>query len=266
VPTPDDGFRPRHAVVTGAESGIGRATAVALARDGLDVGITWFTSQEEAERTAAEVESHGVRAVTAYLDTTDLARAGDVVDELAETLGGLDVFVNSAGTGVGGRFLEVSVDSWRRTIATNLDGAFVCLQRAAQRMVEQGCGGRLIAVTSVHEHAPGLGSGPYAASKHGLGGLMKCIALELAQEGITANCVAPGEIATAMNGMADRDPRTVRRPGIPLGRPGDAREVADVISFLASARADYITGVSWAVDGGMLQLGPQVASMVRDDG
>jgi NAD(P)-dependent dehydrogenase (short-subunit alcohol dehydrogenase family) len=258
-------FTPRTAIVTGSDSGIGRATAVALAGAGLDVGITWHRDHAGAERTAEEVRSHGRRAEIARLDTTDLDGAGAVVDDLADRLGGLDVFVNNSGTGSSTPFLETQLSEWREVVATDLDGAFVCLQAAARRMVAAGRGGRLIAVTSVHEHQPRVGSSAYDAAKHGLGGLMKTIALELGEHGITANAVAPGEIATAMTGQEDEDPRGTHRPGVPLGRPGDAREVAAVIAFLASADAAYVTGASWVVDGGMLQMGPQAGSHIASD-
>jgi NAD(P)-dependent dehydrogenase (short-subunit alcohol dehydrogenase family) len=132
-------------------------------------------------------------------------------------------------------------------------------------MVGAGNGGRLIAVTSVHEHQPRVGSCAYDAAKHGLGGLMKTIAQELGHLGITANSVAPGEIATPMTGQEDQDPHKIHRPGVPLGRPGDAREVAAVIAFLASPASSYVTGASWTVDGGMLQMGPQAGSHLTDD-
>ncbi|EMY34434.1 oxidoreductase [Arthrobacter crystallopoietes BAB-32] len=254
------GFAPKTAIVTGSDSGIGRATAAALARAGMDVGITWHTDQEGAERTAREVRSLGRRAVVAQLDTTDLPGCAAVVERLAQELGGLDVFVNNSGTGANEKFLETSYETWRKVVATDLDGAFVCIQRAAQLMADQGQGGRIIAVTSVHEHQPRVGSAAYDAAKHGLGGLIKTIALELAEHGITANSVAPGEIATPMTGQTDEDPHEHARPGIPLNRPGDAREVAAVIAFLASPDAAYVNGASWAVDGGMLQMGPQAGS------
>ncbi|MGG6382149.1 SDR family oxidoreductase [Paenarthrobacter sp. NEAU-H11] len=256
------GFAPSATIVTGSDSGIGKATAVALARAGMDVGVTWHSDKAGAEGTAEEVRRLGRKAVVRRLDTTELRAAGAVIHELADELGGVDVFVNNARTGDGTKFLDLDVDTWMRTLDTNLNGPFVCLQAAARRMVQAGKGGRLIAVTSVHEFQPRVGSSAYDASKHGLGGLMKTLALELAEHGVTANSVAPGEIATPMTGQEDEDPTTKDRPGVPLGRPGDAREIAAVIAFLASAGSSYVNGASWAVDGGMLQMGPQAGSHI----
>src|SRR3954453_23587105 len=253
------------ALVLGSDSGIGRATAVALATLGADVGVTWHADQPGAEQTAAEVRAYGRRAEIARVDTSELASCGDAVEEVIDRLGGVDAFVYVAGTGTTTLALDMKVDEWRQVIATDLDGAFVTTQRAARRMVDAGNGGRLVAVTSVHEHQPRVGSAPYDAAKNGLGGLYKTLALELGQYGITANCVAPGEIATAMTGQEDEDPRGTHRPGVPLGRPGDAREVAAVIAFLASESASYVTGASWAVDGGMLQMGPMAGSHLTSD-
>lgn len=256
---------PRRAIVTASDSGIGRATAVALAQAGMDVGITWHSDEQGAEDTAHEVREHGRQAFVARLDTTELPGCGDVVDELAGSLGSLDVFVNNAGTGDNAPVLELTYDQWRHTVATDLDGAFVCMQRAARRMVDGGQGGRIVAVTSVHEHQPRVGAAAYDAAKHGLGGLVKTMALELGRHGITVNAVAPGEIATPMTGQTDRDPREEERPGVPLRRPGHAWEIAAVIAFLASPGAGYVTGASWPVDGGVLQMGPQGGSHLRSD-
>jgi NAD(P)-dependent dehydrogenase (short-subunit alcohol dehydrogenase family) len=261
--TPDD--FPRTAIVTGSDSGIGRATAVALARVGCDVGVTWHSDREGAERTAEEVRACGRRAEVHHLDLTRLPEAAAVVDDLADALGGVDVLVNGSGTGTATPLIDLDFDTWRRVLATDLDGAFLCLQRAARRMIAAGRGGRIVNITSVHEHAPRVGAAPYCAAKGGLGQLTRTAAIELAAHGITVNAVAPGEIATPMTGQEDTDPTSTRRPGIPLGRPANAWEVADVIVFLASSAASYVTGASWAVDGGMLQMGPMAGSHLTSD-
>ncbi|WP_432486864.1 SDR family oxidoreductase [Kineococcus sp. SYSU DK018] len=257
--------RPGPAIVTGSESGIGRAVAVELARRGHDIGVTWFRDEEQGRRTVAEVEALGRRAELRHLDLRDLPAAADVVDELAEALGGVEVLVNDAGTGTATPLLELSFEDWREVLATDLDGAFLCLQRAARRMVAAGRGGRIVNVTSVHEHQPRVGAAPYCAAKGGLGLLTRTAAIELAEHGITVNAVAPGEIATPMTGQEDQDPHTEERPGVPLRRPGDAREVAAVVALLCSPEGSYVTGASYAVDGGMLQMGPMAGSHLTSD-
>jgi NAD(P)-dependent dehydrogenase (short-subunit alcohol dehydrogenase family) len=242
------------AIVTGSDSGIGRATAVALAQDGFDVGVTYNRDEDGARGTAEEVEAQGQRAAVAHLDLTSLPGAADRIDDLAEELGGVDVFVNCSGTAVSSPVLELEWADWRSVLDVDLNGAFLCAQRAARRMVEQGGGGRIINVTSVHEHVPLRGSSAYCAAKGGLGMLTKVMALDLAEHGITVNSVAPGEIATPMTGNEDVDPHEVDRPAIPAGRPGDAREIAAVVAFLASGRASYVTGTSVVVDGGLLLM------------
>jgi NAD(P)-dependent dehydrogenase (short-subunit alcohol dehydrogenase family) len=244
----------RVAIVTGSDSGIGEATAVRLARDGFDVGITWHTDERGAEECAAKVRDAGRRADVRRLDLTRLPEAADVVDELADTLGGLDALVNNAGRGDTAPFLELTWDDWRRTLSVDLDGAFVCAQRAARRLVAGGHGGRIVNVTSVHEHVPLPESAAYCAAKGGLGLLTKSMALELAEHGILVNAVAPGEIATEMTGNEDVDPHTLDRPGIPLGRPGDANEVAALVAWLCSDESSYVTGASFVIDGGLLQM------------
>src|SRR5918999_2793921 len=199
------GPAPRVAIVTGSESGIGRATAVALAQAGCDIGITWYREREAAEATAEEVRALGRRAEVRHVDLTRLPEAAEVVDELAEALGGVDVLVNDAGTGHSTPLLDLDLETWREVLATDLDGAFLCLQRAARRMIAAGSGGRIINITSVHEHQPRVGAAPYCAAKGGLGLLTRTAAIELAEHGITVNAVAPGEIATPMTGQTDID-------------------------------------------------------------
>jgi NAD(P)-dependent dehydrogenase (short-subunit alcohol dehydrogenase family) len=242
----------RKAIVTASDSGIGKATAVRLARDDFDVGVTWHSDREGAEETAREVDRQGGRAVMAQLDVTRFEEAADTVEALASELGGLDLFVNNAGGGPHHPFLDFPLDAWQQVIDLNLTGAFACAQRAARLMVDAGHGGRIVNVTSVHEHVPLRGAAAYCAGKGGLGLLTKVMALELGQHGITVNAVAPGEIATPMTGAEDRDPATEDRPALPAGRPGNAHEIAEVIAFLANPDARYMTGASIVVDGGLM--------------
>ena len=242
------------AIVTGSDSGIGKATAVRLAEDGFDVGITWHTDEAGAEGTAEEVAAAGRKAEVRRLDLSQLPEAATVVDELADALGGLDVLVNNAGTGSSSPFLDTDWEKWRHVLSVDLDGPFLCAQRAARRMVERGSGGRIVNVTSVHEHVPLEGASAYCAAKGGLGLLTKVMALELAEHGITVNAIAPGEISTPMTGQHDVDPANEERPGIPMGRPGAASEIAAAISFLAGPDSSYVTGASFVVDGGLLLM------------
>ncbi|CAA9334578.1 MAG: Uncharacterized oxidoreductase YohF [uncultured Frankineae bacterium] len=265
-PTPSGTAGSRSAIVTASDSGIGKATAVTLAKAGFDIGITWHDDEAGAQGTAEEVRALGRRAEVRRLDLEQLPEAADVVDELADALGGqLWALVSNAGGGSGGPFLELPYEQWRTRMRVNLDGAFLCMQRAARRMVAAGAGGRLVAVTSVHETAPRVGSSDYVTAKHGLGGLVKNAALELSQHGITVNAVAPGEIATPLTGQEDTDPESERRPGVPLGRVGHAYEIAHTVAFLCSDQASYTTGASYVVDGGMLLMGPHGGSDLTSD-
>jgi NAD(P)-dependent dehydrogenase (short-subunit alcohol dehydrogenase family) len=239
------------AIITASDSGIGKATAVALAQEGHDVGITWHTDEDGARATAEEARAAGVRAEVRRLDLLQRDTVAPTIAELADALGGVDVLVNNAGQGTSTPALELSLDDWQRVLDISLTGAFLASQVAARRMIQAGRGGRIVNVTSVHEHVPLEGAAPYCAAKGGLGMLTKVLALELAEHGITVNSVAPGEIATPMTGNEDVDPATVSRPGIPAGRPGDAREIAATVAFLARPEAAYLTGQSIVVDGGM---------------
>jgi NAD(P)-dependent dehydrogenase (short-subunit alcohol dehydrogenase family) len=216
--------------------------------------VTYNRDEDGARETAEEIGGLGQQAAVAHLDLTDLPSAAGRIDELMDELGGIDVFVNNSGTGTSAPFVDLEWDAWRTVLDVDLNGAFLCAQRAARRMVKTGRGGRIVNVTSVHEHVPLRESSAYCAAKGGLGMLTKVMALELAEHGITVNSVAPGEIATPMTGNEDVDPHEVERSAIPAGRPGDAREIAAVVAFLASGKASYVTGTSVVVDGGLLLM------------
>jgi NAD(P)-dependent dehydrogenase (short-subunit alcohol dehydrogenase family) len=241
---------PRLAIVTGSDSGIGQATATLLASEGFDVGLTCHEDVEGVQATAHEIEVRGQRCFVESFDAS-APDAGDIVNRLVAQLGGLGVLVNVAGTGHMDRVLALPFGHWRHVLATDLDGPFLCSQAAARVLVDAGNGGRIVNVTSVHEHLPRLGAAAYCSAKAGLGMLTKVLALELGEHGITVNSVAPGEIATEMTGMDEAEAHQQERPGNPLGRPGHVAEVASLIGFLASPRSAYVTGSSLTVDGGL---------------
>lgn len=249
------------AIVTASDSGIGQESAKELAENGFDVGITYHEDEAGARETLKVVEGMGRRGEVRRLDLTELPGAADVIDELVDSLGGVDVLVNNAGQGdTTGSFLELPYEEWNRILSINLSGAFLCSQRAARRMVEAGNGGRIVNITSVHEHIPRIGAAAYCSSKSGLGLLTKVMAMELASYGVTVNAIAPGEISTPMTGAEDTDPTTVERPNLPLGRPGHAREIAHFVAFLASGKASYATGSSFVVDGGLMLMAAELSS------
>lgn len=249
------------AIVTASDSGIGQESAKALAANGFDVGITYREDEAGARETLGVVEGVGRRGEVRRLDLNSVPEAADVIDNLADSLGGVDVLVNNAGMGdPTGEFLKLPYEEWQRVLNINLSGAFLCSQRAARRMVDADNGGRIINITSVHEHIPRIGASAYSASKAGLGLLTKVMAMELAPHGVRVNAIAPGEIATPMTGAEDTDPHTIERPNLPLGRPGHAREISAWVAFLASEESSYATGQSFVVDGGLMLMAAQLSS------
>jgi NAD(P)-dependent dehydrogenase (short-subunit alcohol dehydrogenase family) len=242
----------RTAIVTGASSGIGSATAVALARDGFAVAVGYRRDLAGARATADEVRAAGADARVFALDLDRPEAAADAITTAIDALGGVGVFVNNAGVNRRCGVLDESPAGWERLLRADLTGPFFCAQAAARRMVEAGGGGRIVNVTSVHEHVPIFGGGAYCTAKAGLGILTQVMALELAPHAITVNAVAPGETATPMNGVTDDvDAADIERPGIPLGRPARTAEVASLIAYLAGDDAAYVTGASLMVDGGL---------------
>ena len=245
------------AVITASDSGIGKASAIMLAEQGFDIGITWRSDEKGAHDTAEQVRALGRKAEIERLDLADPEEGGRSLEALIKKLGRIDVLVNNAGANFKGDFLETSFEDWRKVFTVDVDGAFICGQVAARHMVEQGEGGRIINITSVHEHTPLPGSVSYTAAKHALGGLTKAMALSLIPHKILVNSVAPGAIATPMNDMNDDDARNVTIPEIPAGRPGDPREIASMVAWLCSPWSSYTTGQSFVVDGGFTLANPQ---------
>ncbi len=242
------------ALVTGSSSGIGKAIAIRLAREGCDVCVNYHSNQQGGEDTKQQIEQFGRRAIAVQ---ANVGRAGEVralVQRCITDLGGLDIMVNNAGISIPNSILDVTEAQWDLVIEVTLKGVFLGLQEAARHMVRRGSG-RIITISSIHEDATMPGNAPYCAAKGGVRMLTRTAAVELAPYGITVNNVAPGAIATPINQKTLVDPDAVAalKVEIPLGRLGDPEDVAGVVAFLASDEAAYVTGSTYVVDGGMIR-------------
>jgi len=236
------------ALVTGASRGIGRAIATALA----EAGATVVLGARDAARLAEgveEVAAAGGRAEAVALNVVDKASVEAAVSGLVAKHGRLDILVNNAGITRDNLLLRMKTEEWDEVLATNLKGAFLCTQAAMKPMLKQRSG-RIISVTSVVGLAGNAGQANYAASKAGLVGFTKSVAREVASRGITANAIAPGFIETDMTAAMTDKAREAVVGAIPMGRVGQARDVAAAVVYLAADAAGYVTGQVLAVDGG----------------
>lgn len=243
------------AIVTGADSGIGRATAIALAQEGADVAITWRSDREGAEDTAREVEKAGARAAVLQLDQRDSARVRQLFQDVLATLGLPTILVNNAGMNANGKLVSETTDEeWEATIRTNLFGPFYCCREFIRMLEGSGRHGSIINITSVHQEIPMVGAAAYDASKGGLRNLTTTLALELGEKNINVNNIAPGMILTPMNQKAMDDPQTLHKQvqSIPMKRAGKPEEIAHAAVFLASEKARYIHGTTIVIDGALV--------------
>jgi len=238
------------ALVTGASRGIGRAVAHCLARDGLQVYLTYVSKPEEAAQTVKEIEDKGGRARAFRLDVSDVHAVGDFFAAEIKNAVQLAVLVNNAGITRDSFLIRMQDEDFDRVLEVNLRGAFACLREAAKIMIRQRSG-RIINISSVVGQMGNAGQINYAAAKAGLIGMTKSAAKELAGRNITVNAVAPGFIETDMTAALSEEVRAAYVEHIPLKRLGQACDVAEVVAFLASDKASYITGQVLAVNGGM---------------
>jgi glucose 1-dehydrogenase len=244
------------AIVTGAASGIGKAIAQRFAEDGAAVVIDYVSHAEQAAEVVNGITQGGGLALAVEADVSQPEDVSHLVEESVRAFGHHDILVNNAGIEHRAPFLETPLDLWAKVIAADLTGPWICGQCAARRMVEQGTGGRILNITSVHEDLPMPTNAPYCAAKGGVRMLMRTLALELAPHRITVNDIAPGAIDTPMDANLKQDPEKMRAllAEIPLGRMGQPEEVAGMAAYLASDSAAYVTGSTFFIDGGLIRF------------
>lgn len=242
------------AIVTGGESGIGRSAAIKLGKAGVPVAFTYFADESRADAVVAEITSGGGRAVAIRTDVGD-EQAVEALFDLAETrFGTVDLLVNSAGLNMTGVMLrDMELAQFDRLMRADLYGPFLTCRRMVRALDRANRGGRIVNISSIHERAPRAGGVDYDAAKGGLAQLTATLALELAPRQVAVNGIAPGMILTPMNQSALDHPDELRRKevAIPWGRAGTPDEVADLILFLLSPAADYITGTTVTIDGAL---------------
>lgn len=242
------------AIITGSDSGIGQATAVAFAREGADVVVDYLMDAHGAQATRAGVESHGARAMVVNADVRDERQVDGMFDATIREFGHVDILVNNAGVDASGKpVAELDTATWDNAIKTNLYGYFFCARRFMRERMKAGGGGKCINITSIHAEYPRAGAADYDCSKGGELMLMKTLALEGAPHRINVNAIAPGWVATPFNQPDLDDPETYARDAetVPWRRIEQPEEVAALAVYLASDDSDYATGSTFTLDGGL---------------
>ena len=246
------------AIVTGGNSGIGQAIVLALAGQGANVAIDYVCHPEATEELEKQVAALGDKAIGVDADVSKVAELQQLMKATVDAFGRVDVMVNNAGVETRTSVLDTTEDQYDKVLDINLKSAFFGTQLAAQQMIKQGGGGRIINITSVHEDWPMTGNTAYCLSKGGMRMLTRTAGVELAPHNITVVGVGPGAVDTPINKSTMADPVKLRvlDATIPLGRLAEPKEVADVVAFLASDAASYITATTVFVDGGLMQSSP----------
>ncbi len=244
------------ALITGSDSGIGQATAIEFAKEGAHVVITYHTDKEGAEETLKGVEKAGRKGIIIKVDVAEEKEVEQMFDKALEEFDTIDILMNNAGIDASGTKVEnLSTERWHKALRTNLDGYFFCARRFINIRKKAGGKGKLINVTSIHQQVPRSGAADYDCSKGAIMNLTRTLALELAEDGINVNNMAPGMVLTPFNQEA-KDNKEVREKqvqSIPMKRAAQPEELGRLAVFLASRDSDYVTGSTYVMDGGLLQ-------------
>ena len=254
-----DRLKDQVAIITGSDSGIGRAMAEAFAAEGADVAVTWLNDRDGAEQARRKVEAAGRKAIVVQVDVRDPAQVERLFRDTEARLGTPQILVNDAGIdSTGKQVADMPIEDWDNEMRTNVYGPFYCCRQFIRARRAHGGKGKILNVTSVHQEIPRAGAAGYDASKGALRNLTRTLALELAPDRINVNNIAPGMVLTPMNQQAVDDPevREQQVQSIPWKRAAQPEEIAKLAVYLASEDADYATGQTFVLDGGlMMNLG-----------
>jgi glucose 1-dehydrogenase len=246
------------AIVTGGNTGIGKAIVLALAEDGANLAIDYVANEQATEDLEHRIVALGDQAIGVEADVSKVSDLQRLIDATVDQFGRLDVMVNNAGIETRTGVLDTTEEQYEKVLEINLKSAFFGTQLAAKQMIKQGDGGRIINITSVHEDWPMPGNTPYCLSKGGMRMLTRTAGVELGPYGILVVGVGPGAVETPINVETMNDPEKMRTldVAIPLGRMAKAHEIGAVVAFLACDSASYLTATTLFVDGGIMHSSP----------
>jgi glucose 1-dehydrogenase len=252
----------RIAIITGSDSGIGQATAIAFAQEGADVVVNYLHDEDGANETRSEVEALGRRAIVVQADHGHEDQVKRMFQEALDTFGHVDILVNNASVDASGTYVaDLEIADFEATMRSNLIGQVICCKHFINHRKDQGGGGKIINVTSVHQEQARAGAADYDCSKGALRNLTRTLVLEVSDMGMTVNNIAPGMVLTPFNQEAIDDPdfRDEQVQSIPLKRAAEPEEIARLAVFLTSSEGDYVTGSTYVMDGGLMQMSGQGA-------